>query len=476
MFRNTIIFISLLLLFDIVNAASFGLETPIWQRMWKNGMQQKYFDKLNKHEKLQWDVSAENLNIYQGLGATWNIIVVRQTLGVDPDWKRLHKILDEHKKKGINVVFRLIEDPKVYGEFSDSPDTTFGYDKKYYAWVKSIADTFASDVNYYLIGNEIDTDLGYNLAEHKKLFINIHDYEKLVSTARKALKSINDKIMLVDHGVSAFTLGIAVADDIYKKDGIDAAAEFWSNFQFKRVSVSDSKSRLKYLLSSKRVNIANAAYSLCRYYDAVQLHYYFSSVTLPAVVSWMQNKLSQSNCDLPVIATEVGYRMDYIKGDVSDGRAVNVADWSKYSPEDHAATLVKDFTILLSKGVNMILYWQARFHHDRNPSATIYKSTGRPKEFILQPAGISYRFFTRTMSNAVFNSSKIINSSNVYEYTFTTPDKLSIVWSDSIAHIALLNPSLPEISSAYDMYGNPVVLDNNKKLIIDTRPIYIFWK
>ena len=467
--------ISLFFVSNAVSAPSFGLKTQFWEHMWENGKKQSEFSKLNDHKKLQWDVSFENLSKYHELGATWNIVVIRQILGKEPDFRRIRTIIDEHKKQRINVVFRLIEDSSVYEMFDDTPSTEFGYEINYYSWVKKLVSEFSSDVSYYLISNEIDHDLGYNRSKYKKYFVDINDYEKLVFTARKVLKESGKPLKLVDHGVSAFTLGVAVADDLNNKYGIDVAASFWSKFHFSRFSKTYSKRRLKKLLTSSRVTMANATYRICHYYDAIQLHYYFSPDVLPVVIDWLKSKLSESDCNIPIIATEVGYRMHYKKGEAWDGRTVNVADWGKYSSEDHAISLVKDFTIMLASGINNILYWQVRCHHDRNPSATLYRSTGLPKEFIMHPAGISYQYFTKIMSNAVSLKESSINNGAIHEHFFATPIKVSIVWSDSIEKIDLSRPDIAEVSSVNDIYGNKVVI-NNKILEIDNKPVYIFWK
>lgn len=461
---------------DKVVATEFGLETQIWPHMWEHGLDEKNFEELNSHKKLQWETSEENLKVYKNLGVTWNVVVIRHSLKKTVDFKRLHRVIDEHKDAGVSVVFRLVEDPKVYGALSNNPNNVFEYNREYYNWVYSIADEFSDEVIYYLVGNEVDHDLGHNLPKYKKTIVSGGDYVKLLRTARAAIKDVSDKLKVVDHGVSSFTLGLAVADFINKKDGFDAAAKFWSNFRYQR-KTDFNKRRLKKLLVSEeirhRINIAKATYLNCMYYDAVQIHHYFSPSVLPEIIRWIRMVMFESGCDTELIATEIGYRVPFKKGKGWAGRPKNVADWEKYSSVEHAEVLVKDMTILMSYGIDKILYWQARFHHDKNPTATLYQSTGVPMEFIIRPAGIAYKFFIYLMKNSSPVKQPIIGERDVTEYVFLSSDFISVIWADDYRYLDL--QKLPKIKYIYDVNGNSISFDKNTRLAISTTPLYIVW-
>ncbi|MFK5893317.1 MAG: hypothetical protein QM504_08865 [Pseudomonadota bacterium] len=457
----------------------FGLKTQIWEHMWVNGESIDAVKNINNHKKKQWNVSKGNLSKYSDLGATWNIIIVRHRLGDQLDFKRLHRIIDEHKVNGINVVFRLIEDPKVYKNFLGAPDKIFGYNRQYYRWVKALSAEFKNDVFYYLIGNEVDHDLGHNLPKYREVIINGDDYLKLVYTAKLALSARNNKFKVVDHGVSSFTLGLAVADFLKENYGLQRAANFWSAFHYQRQSGYFSKNRLQKMLESKkirnRINIAKSTYLNCKYYDAIQLHHYFSPDVLPVILDWINNQLNYSQCDVEIIATEIGYRLPFKKGEGWDGRVKNVADWDKYLPEEHSATMVKDFVILMSRGIDKILYWQLRFHHDNNPTATLYKSTGNAIDFIITPAVKAYNFYTMLMENATSTDVRIVNNPNIREFQFTSDHIISVIWSaNKNQYLDLLK--LPEIKSIYDMYGVPITNDKKSKLLVTESPVFIIWK
>lgn len=459
-------------------AIDFGLRTQIWPFMWANGREIKDVSGLNNHQKLQWNVAEKNLGIYKAMGAKWNIVIVRHKLDASVDWARLEKIIKKHKQAGLFVMFRLIEDPRVYDNLASDSDPGWGYNQKYYAWVHSLAMRFQADVKYYMIGNEVDHDLGHNLPKYKKTIVDYSQYAKLVRTARKAIKGVSPDLKVVDCGVSSFTLGLAVASKLKKEDNVFSAYQFWDKFKYDRLSAFGGLPWLVKMLGreniKRRIRFAKDTYSDCKVFDAIQLHHYFSPDSLPQIMDWIKSNLSAAGCHPEIIATEIGYRVPFKKGKTWDGRSRNVADWEKYEPDEHAASLVKDFTILLENNVKHLLYWQARFHNDRSPTATLFHSDGDVNNFEVWPAGLAYKVFVKKIGNKAYKKEAILNKRELHEASFSSDVRLVIVWAED-EPVLLNGKDLLGVDAVFGMYGNKIEFSGKRQIKIGNKPVYLEW-
>lgn len=458
---------------------SIGLRTQIWSFMWRDGKTINEIKNLTDSEKIKWLVAEKNLDKASEIGAQWNIIILRQGVDGPDNFKRAIKIVDEHTKRGLYVMFRLIEDPLIYKKLSDRKSEEYGYNRDYYTWVKRIAELFQNRVRYYLVGNEVDHDLGHNLKKYTKTLINYRDYKRLLNTAYSAIKSVNKDLQVGDHGSSAFSVGLAIADEMFRDGHPVDAYNFWREFSYGRGWYAKNALTFTKLLfkesSQHRIKMVKETLEQTGNCDFIQFHHYFNWKSLPKIIAWTRQHMEVSGKMRPLIATEVGYRIPFKKGKTWDGRKTQVADLNKYNEHDHAVSLVKNFTVLFANNIKKALYWQIRFHHDRSPTAKLYRSTRNPTEFIPNKAATAYQVLTSMLNGLDYLPVHRLTDKMISEQRFSGIDKdLSIVWSRSGEKYIDSN-MLFKVKSVFDIYGNTIDFSPEKKFKITETPVYIYW-
>ena len=209
---------------------SLGIRAPILQFMWRDGKSMSDL-KLDSNERHRWMFMEANLDHMRAWGGEWNIVIVRQWLDGEDNFARIRRIIAEHEKRGLKVVLRVLEEPDIYKRLLKSESKEFGFDQAYFRWIQSLARAAGGKVQYFLIGNEAELDLGksypdvLNAPEH--LLLTYDQYAKVLRTAVKAIKSVDPGLQVANSGFSDKSLALAMAQDIAETRGLAKAQEFW---------------------------------------------------------------------------------------------------------------------------------------------------------------------------------------------------------------------------------------------------------
>lgn len=460
---------------DDSDTIEIGLRIPLWGFMWKDGKELEDTKKISKSEKMKWRLALENLDTAQELGAKWNIVRLFQESDGPDGWLRAKKIVSEHNKRGLDVAFRLMEKPGIYDDNRKSKDSKYGYNKRYYDWVKSLVNNFSGDVSYILIGNEMDHGGEYRRRSksEKVSDVTYADYNKLLETAILAVKSTNNNIKILDHGVSSQSLGLWVTEKELSKQGYEVGLQLWNNLNYNRENKSWSKSSFSRRFASprvqKRLEFVDGGLSSNANYDFQQIHYYWSWEALNKVLDEIDN---QKPSDRKIIAGEVGYRVATQK---IDGKKKRQAISGGYDEDDHARGLVKKFAILHGRDVTRALYWNIRPYNSGSGTKGLFP--GVKKVGLLKPTLPAKAYSVLTESLNGMRAEPVSNnySSNIYDYRFSCgKDNVAILWVDENKNG--LDYELDfEPLSAHDKYAKPVELIGSK-IKLSSDPVYIWWK
>ena len=453
----------------VAEGISFGLKTKIWPHMWVGGKPLE-ISKLSAKNERKWRVSTESLDIYQGIGAQWNIVTFRYGDDVD----RIDRVVDEHKIRGIDIVLRIVEKPEIYDELSDEENSEWGYNKEYYEWITLVTKKFKNKVKLFFIGNEVEQNLFHNFFNRKrngeKKTIEYLQYKKVINTAYKAVKNINKDFPIADGSVGSFSLGLAVCVDIYNEKGLDAAFKFWKEFQYGRGYYDKNKIRFLRLMTKTdmqtRAAFVKSMFTDPGNADFFQIHHYRNWTVLPDILDWVKARVKESGVDRPIIASEIGYKILFKPG---TGKTV---DWSSYSEDEHAEYMIKDYAILFGAGIKDVLYWQIRWHHGNLQTASLYSSTAAPS--IMEPykAAFAYKFIVKNLTGAEYVDSKIIDQKGITEFNFKSESDVSIVWTDDkVKHIAA--DKLAGFKGIFDMYGEKIIKEKDGSVPVKNYPIYL---
>jgi hypothetical protein len=469
---------------NIFAAVEMGVRSKSWPWMWLNGLSLDEQKTLAESDKIKWRVAEANLDNYKNLGASWNIVVARQKFDGPDSFVRLKTIVKQQKSRGIDIVVRLIEDPEVYKKFSEKSSAK-GFSSSYYDWVAGIAKEIGMEVDVFLVSNEIDHGLGHNKLRNRddQIGIDYGQYTKLFNTAKLAIRKFSPNAKIADHGVSAFSMGLALAADIDKEFGTLEAYNFWIKFMSGRGVASRNVVEFKRMLlrkkSKKRITLVNNSLENAVESDLFQIHYYNDWSTLQQVLNWSRDKMGAKL--KPMIAAEVGYRIPGKAGKAWDGRDVNVADMTRYSEQEHAENMVKNFVILAGNGTEKILYWNMRHQHHRSPSASLYLGNEDAEDFVITKASNAYSSMSNMLQGAWPRSVKLNLGPEITEYAFARGDGeyFSVVWvTDSGVGVASV--VLEKGYEAKNLYGQHIqgsdVNEGKLDLKIGDEPVYILWK
>jgi hypothetical protein len=459
---------------------SLGLRTQMWPQMWSEGMDPAKKAKLNKVAQAQWEVSEANLHRYAELGGNWNVVIARQRIDEPETFERLKNIIQVHRSLGIEVVLRIIEKPEVYQEFS-SDFGAKGYHSEYYDWVSRLTAAFADDVQYYLVSNEVDHNIDANLLKRgKPNFISYDDYDRLLKTAAKAIRANDPDANVADHGVSSYSLGLAISDYIRKEQGILKAYEYWKTYKNDGIWQNDPLIFDRFLANpdtQRRISIVNRTIAEAREADHFQFHLYHNEAVLPEVLDWLNARMAEANNVKPLIATEIGHRIPHTTGTSWDGRKENIADMSGYSQRNHAEVLVKKFATLAGHDVSYIMYWAMRMHHHRTPSASLFLGDLDAKNFTQTEQATAYQYLAATINGRMVTGSTLTEE-GILSYQFRDPTKnnpdFSVAWSRS-GEQRIPSSRLRKLRSVRDIDGSTISYESETDLMLSERPVYLFW-
>lgn len=435
--------------------------------------------------KYKWRVINSNMSLYEKIGAGTNVIYVRQGLDGKDGYDRIKDIIELHKKYGIKTMIRLIADPATYFNLDADENSKYGYNKEYYEWVSNIVNLTKLSSVYYLVGNELERDILHNTFPKKeyqkkygeKLPINFSDYQKLFTTARKAIKDIDASLQVVDHSPGSSTHGLAVAYDLYKEKGFDIAYHFWVDYRSGYEIPLNDKSVFKRLMENpktiKRIEFARRVYTDLIGVDAFQLHHYRSWTSIQTILDWVRKHMEKSPEGVrPIIATEVGR---FYKSGINEAAKNDRSIVRDFPQEENVEYLVKNMTILAANGVQEIVSWGFRKWHDASNVIHLFNTPQKQPEEVLPhlPAHAFCAFSKLLGGKKPSASSGYIGDSDVTEYRFTNSDgDISVIWADKPLKSMLKKQPAYIISAT----GKGINQNSNGLLAVDKNPIYLLWK
>jgi len=462
-------------------ALSFGARTQFWPFMFVHG--DGRVESLSADERAKFDTAIGNLGQYAALGAEWNIVDVWQEIDGPDGFRRLDRVFREHENRGIQVALRLLETPEIYDEIRLGGERQEHAVRGYQNWLRAIVKRYGIRVRYYLISNEVDHDIGYNRPTYKPFrLIEFDEYATLLKAAYAEIHLFDRRPVVMDHGVSTYSLAMAFVADLVARGRLMEAQQVWASMEYE--SPGESARTLPRLLATlqgegtrRRIAFARRTVtSLAQYRDAFQLHHYMGPKMVPALMQWLQSAIPDGSKRV-VVATEVGYTGPAAIGKSWDGRQVNIADKSRYSEIAHGNSIAKTITGLAAAGVSDILYWQIRFHMDHHgPVMSLYADTSDRDRFNQSYPAQVFRNLAEKLKGArpVFVSGSGRNLGTL-EYRFLGTGEWSILWREDGAPVALTADEQQRASSAHDLAGTslPMTIDGS---VNHNGPIIVSWR
>lgn len=406
----------------------FGARTQIWPFLFGTE------GSLTADEAVKLDVAMGNLDRYRELGATWNIVDVWQEADGPDGYRRLDHVIAQHEARGIQVALRLLETPEIYDAIAAGGRTADAALDAYREWVGGLARHVGAKARYYLISNEVDHDIGYNRPSYRAFrHVRPEEYRSLLHAAYDTIHAVDPRLVVADQGTSSWSVALAVMGDMVASGDLTGALAFWRAMDYH--SPGDAQRTVPRLLamlagadSRRRMGFARAATGGMRSSrDVFQFHHYHGPAVLPATLRWIR----EQGVTEPIVATEVGFLIPTRKGKSWDGREINVADMARYVPGAHAASVAAVLATLAGSGVRDILYWQLRFHVDRDPAASLFPPASGRNDFSAGPPARAFAFAARMLGEAVPAPAPSRVPEGVTEFRFQGASLFSVIWSAS---------------------------------------------
>lgn len=450
---------------------NIGLEAGLPHFMWTSKHPDSTSGKLDEEKLKRWRYAEANLDRFSQLGAGWNVVVVRQWKDSPDDLLRVRRVIDQHRARGIKVVFRLLEEHAVYGRLTATEESTSGYDRDYYKWVRQLAERFGSEVDYFMISNECESDIakGYRwdqpgAPEH--FTPSFEQYAKISRTAVKAIRSVSPTIRIANCGFSDRSVALAVAESIMKKEGIDAAVAYWHAWQMGAPRPISRPGLLKLLVDPderRKIDFVTQAVRDPAGTQLLQLHYYGGWRGLPRTIRWLQDEMIAANSARPIIAAEVGHAL-------RAGKESETRMQDSYSVTDHAANLLKSMALFLRSGTNMALYWNIRVDDYDNLAIPLFPATTNPDQFTETAATTAFKTFVGYMNGGRLATPRLPAAANQWELHVTGRSDVSLVWGDNIDPPA----NLPSGARLLNIAGQNLSAVDRLN-IRKGEPFYILW-
>lgn len=458
---------------------SFGTRTQFWSFLFKEAVDPAVPYSADEATKLE--VALGNLDRYGALGATWNIVDVWQDVDGPDGLLRMDRVLAEHDRRGIQVALRLLETPEVYDQISAGGAQSAKALAAYSEWVGQVARRYGKRVRYYMISNEVDHDIGYNRPYYRPFRrVTAAEYGALLRTAHASIKAVDPQLVVADHGPSSWSVALAVMAELVLSGHPGHALDFWQAMDYSTPGDGPrTMPRLLAMLASadsrRRIEFTTRVTGdLGKWRDVYQLHHYYGPQTLPAVVDWIVSRTA--TLPRPIVASELGYLIPAKRGKSWDGRDINVADMSRYSEADQAASLGAMIATLGGKGVSDILYWQLRFHVPHAPAASLYVPTSTRDDLRETRAVRVFRGLVSKLTGAEpVSAAGALQDSGFVEYRFRREGDFSVVWTADGAARAL-PPSLhAAIARLTDAVGRVLVV-GARGTLIGAEPVVVEWR
>jgi len=409
-----------------------GAWTQIWPYMWAGGKDSHRTPDLSDMERVRWTQAVANLDRYGADGARWNLVGVRQSERDRFDWLRLERVVAEHRRRGIEVVFRIFVAETVYHELAEERSRDHGYHRGLYSFTRELAGRFAGRVRHYIIENELDHEV------RRRPDLTYADYEKVLATAGQAIKDVDPSLLVMNHGPSGYGLGLVQTAELWDAGRREEAIAFYDEYMkdLKHEHWPNTAEELGKWLGKPQtrlqINFVRESLSHFDHYDVYQFHNYQNWTTLERTLNWVEKQMAAADRQLPIMATEIGYRTATKPGTNWRGEPTRWLDRSRYDGEEHARSLVKKLTILASHGVTTIQYWPYRmwrqYQGEESPSVGLYR--GADQEFVEGKAIQAYRTFCRLLAGGKYDG-PVAAGKGVRAYRFLTDSgPVVIAWTD----------------------------------------------
>jgi hypothetical protein len=413
----------------------FGARTQIWYFLYADPARSVVTSAADEAMKL--GVATGNLDRYAVIGARWNIVDAWQELDGPDGLRRLDRAFAEHERRGIGVALRLLERPELYDDIGQGGKAAAKALADYRAWVGTIAQHYRGRVRYFMISNEVDHDIGYNRPVYRRNRpISFDEYRSVLREAYATIKAGSPDSVVLDHGVSSYTLCLTFMDELVRSGRLDEAVGFWRSMAYASPDEPERTTvRLLRMLarpdSRARVEMARRTIAdLGPLRDAYQMHHYFGPAVLPTVLQWLRRGLDRGEPGEPIVAAEFGYRIPAKMGKAWDGSPAEVADMARYAEADHGASIARSLAIFGAHSVMDVLYWHIRFHNARTPVAGLYGPTERRDEFRDSWAARVFANMTRELTGA---TPVVVpgdaRDPGMIEYRFEGARDLSVIWA-----------------------------------------------
>lgn len=461
---------------------TFGARTQIWPFLFADPAD--HSPGFTTDEQIKFDVAIGNLDRYRELGAKWNIVDVWQEIDGPDGFRRLDRVIAEHERRDIEVALRLLERPEIYDQIRNGGEVAANTLREYRQWTKQIAGRYGARIRYYMISNEADHDIGYNRPIYRAFRrISVDEYRELLQAAYGSIHSVDPGLTVADHGVSSYSLALAVMADLASSGRPGDALTFWRSMEYE--VPDDGERSLPRLLgrlaspeSRRRIEFARRSTAeLTTYRDVYQLHHYYGPVPLPAILEWIRSQAAGTGGHQPIVAAEVGYLTPAMKGTSWDGRPVNIADMDRYSEIRHGLSVAETIATLAGNGIDDILYWQIRFHTAyHGPTASLFRDSQARDDFRPTFPAEVFRFVTREMSGAsVVAPTPESQGSEIVEYRFRRNGDFSLLWTTDGKAITIPPALRTRIDRMVDAAGRPV-RPASANGDIGTAPVFVYWQ
>ncbi len=406
---------------------TFGARTQVWPFLYGGSP-----GELTADQQLKGTVTDANLAHYGVVGARWNIVEAWQGFDGPDGFARLDRVFAEHERHGIQVALRVLEEPEIYAAIAaggERAETLLG---DYGRWVGALARRYGARARYYMVSNEVDHDVGFNRRVYAPFRpVTVAEYATLLRAAHGAVKAAGPGLRVADHGVSSWSLAMAVMADLVLAGRPGEALAYWQAMEY--APAGEGERTLPALLamvgsadSRRRAEFARRSVGeLGPWRDVVQLHHYHGGAVVPALLQWLRGRRELAQ---PVVAGEVGCMIPTRRGVAWDGRPMNVADMARYSPAGHAAALARSLAALAGGGIDDALYWQLRFHVDRDPVASLFPAPAAGDPFPVAAPGLAFAHAAREFAAATPVAGTPGLDARITEYRFGGPREFSVLW------------------------------------------------
>jgi hypothetical protein len=477
--------LALLLLGKTVDAAAglaFGARTQIWPFLY--GEPTPAHGAASADELLKADIASGNLDRYADLGATWNIVDAWQELDGPDGLRRLERVVADHERRGLQVALRLLERPEIYDSLRAGGAARDQALAEYRAWLEQVARRFGSRVRYYMISNEADHDIGWNRPFYRAFrAVEFDEYRVLLASAHATLKAVDSRLVVADHGVSSYSLCVALIADRAWSGRPAEALELWRRMAYRSPDEgARTMGRLVRMLARAdtrhRADFARRSVAeLGPLRDVFQLHHYFGPELLPELLDWLDAQMRRGHGPQPIVAAEIGYRVAARTGTSWDGSPAEVADMSSYSPGDHVVALARMVAILGGRGIEDLLYWQIRFHHARGVEATLFEPAERRDEFTPRPAAAAFSFLARELAGSrAVAASAALEVGGLVEFRFRgDAGDRSLVWANGAAGVFLPPGARAAVAGVARVDGTLLGQDDWKGRV-GAEPLLVYWR